>query len=179
MIFFQINWFDFLAVEGTLKSLLQHHNLKTSILCLSVFFRVQLSHAYMTTGKNIALTICTFVSKVMCLLFNMLSRFFIVFLPRSKLLLVSWPYSPSAVILELKKIKSVTVYTFLLVFGMLSFKPAFSLSSFVSIKRLFSSSLSAIRVVSPAYLKLLIFLPAILILACDSSSQAFHMMYSA
>ena len=109
LIFFQINWFDLLAVQGTLKSLLQHHNLKASILCLSVFFRVQLSHPYMTTGKNIALSICTFVSKVMCLLFNMLSRFVIVFLPRSKLLLVSWLHSPSAVILELKKIKSVTV----------------------------------------------------------------------
>ena len=186
LIFLQINWFDLLAVQVTLKSLLQHHNLKASILCCSVFFRVQLSHPYMTTGKNIALTIRTFVSKVICLLFNMLSRFVIVFLPRSELLLVSRLHSPSAVILELKKIKSVTVSTFLLVFGMilvfgmLSFKPAFSLSSFIPMKRLFSSSsLSAIRVVSPAYLKLLIFLPVILIPACDSSSQAFHMMYSA
>ena len=180
LIFLQINWFDLLAVQVTLKSLLQHHNLKASILRCSVFFRVQLSHPYMTTGKNIALTIRTFVSKVICLLFNMLSRFVIVFLPRSELLLVSRLHSPSTVILELKKIKSVTVSTFLSVFGMLSFKPDFSLSSFIPIKRLFSSSsLSAIRVVSPAYLKLLIFLPVILIPACDSSSQAFHMMYSA
>ena len=101
--------FDFLAVPGTLESLLQHHNSKASILRHSDVFMVQLSHLYMTTGKTIALTIQSFVSKVMSLLFNMLSRFVIAFLPRSKCLLTSWLQSPSAVILEFKKIKSVTV----------------------------------------------------------------------
>ena len=130
----------------------------------------------------------------MSLLFNMLSSLVIAFLPRSKCLLISWLQSPSAVILEPKKIKSVTVSivspsichevmgpdAMILAFSVLSFKPAFSLSSFTSIRRLFSSSLlSAIRVVSSAYLSLLIFLLAILIPACDSSSLAFHMMYSA
>ena len=100
---------DLLAVQGTLKSLLQHHSSKASILWHSVFFMVQLSHPYMTTGKIIALTRWTFVGKVMSLLFNMLSRFVIVFLPRSRCLLISWLQSPSAVILEPKKIKSVTV----------------------------------------------------------------------
>ena len=155
---------------------------------------VQLSHPYMTTGKTIALTIQIFVSKVMYLLFNMLSRFVISLLPRSKRLLIFWLQSPSTVILEPKKIKWVTVFTFsssvfhevmgleamIFVFRMLSFKPTLSLSSFTLIKRLFSSSSpSAIRVVSSAYLRLLIFLPAILIPACDSSSLIFHMMYSA
>ena len=126
----------------------------------------------------------------MSLLFNMLSRFVITFLPRNKHLLISWVKSPSTVILEHKKIKSVTASTFppsiyhevlgpdsmILVFWMLNFNPTFSLSSFTLIKRLFSfSSFSAIRVVSSAYLRLLIFLPAILIPACDSSSLAFHM----
>ena len=130
----------------------------------------------------------------MSLLFNTLSRLVITFLPRSKCLLISWLQSPSAVILEPKKIKSDTVSTvspsichegmgpddLILVFWMLSFKPTFSLSYFTFIKRLFiSSSLSAIRVVSSAYLRLLIFLPAILIPACASSSPAFLMMYSA
>ena len=95
-----IDWFDFLAVQGTLKSILQHHSSNTSILWCSAFFTVQLSHPYMTTGKTIALTRRTFVGKVMSLLFNMLSRLVITFLPRSKRLLISWLQSPSAVILE-------------------------------------------------------------------------------
>ena len=109
LIFFRIDCFDHLAVQGTLKSLLQHHSSKESILRHSAFFIVQLSHPYMTTGKTIALTRWTFVGKVMSLLFNMLSRLVITFLPRSKRLLISWLQSPSAVILEPKKIKSVTV----------------------------------------------------------------------
>ena len=103
LISFQIDWLDLLAVQGTLKSLLQHHGSKASILWCSAFFMVQLSHPYMTTGKTIALTRQTFVSKVMSLLFNMLSRLVIAFLPRSKHLLISWLQSPSAVILEPKK----------------------------------------------------------------------------
>ena len=102
---------DLLAVQGTLKSLLQHRSSKASILRCSAFFMVQLSHAYMTTGKTVALTRQTFVSKVMSLLFNRLSRLVIVFLPRSKRLLISWLQSPSAVILEPQKIKSDTVST--------------------------------------------------------------------
>ena len=100
---------DLLAVQGTLKSLLQHHSSKASILQCSAFFIVQLSHPYMTTGKTKALTRQTFVGKVMSLLFNMLSRLVIAFLPRSKRLLISWLQSPSALILEPKKIKSLTV----------------------------------------------------------------------
>ena len=100
------DWLDLLAVRGTLKSLLQHHSSKTSILQHSAFFTVQLSHPYMTTGKTIALTRWTFVGKVMSLLFNMLFRLIITFLPRSKHLLISWLQSPSAVILEPPKIKS-------------------------------------------------------------------------
>ena len=100
LISFRINWLDLLAVQGTLKSLLQHHSSKASILLCSVFFRVQLSHPYMTNGKTIALTRQTFVGKVMSLLFNMLSRLVLAFLPRSKRLLISWLQSPSAVILE-------------------------------------------------------------------------------
>ena len=100
---------DPLAVQGTLKSLLQHHSSKASIIWCSALFMVQLSHPYMTTGKPIALIRRTFVSKVMSLLFNMLSRLAIAFLPRSKHLLISWLQSPSAVILQPKKIKSVTV----------------------------------------------------------------------
>ena len=103
LIFFRMDWLDLLAVQGTLKSLLQHHSLKTSILLCSVFFIVQLSHPYLTTGKTIALTRQTFVGKVMSLLFNMLSRLVITSLPRSKCLLISWLQSPSAVILEPKK----------------------------------------------------------------------------
>ena len=109
LISFRMDWLDLLAVQGALKSLLQHHSSKASILWRSAFFMVQLSHPYMTTGKTIALTRWTFVGKVMSLLFNMLSRLVIAFLPRSKGLLISWLQSSSAVILEPKKIKSVTV----------------------------------------------------------------------
>ena len=165
LISFRMDWLDLLAVQGTLKSLLQHSS-KASILRHSAFFIVQLSHPYMTTVKTIALTWQTFVDKVMSLLLNMLSRLVITFLPRSKGLLISWLQSPSAVILEPRKIKSDTVSTvspsishevmgldaMILVFWMLSFKPTFSLSAFTFIKRLLSSSsLSAIRVVSSAY----------------------------
>ena len=103
-----MDWSDLLAVQGTLKSLLQHHSSKASILRLSAFFTVQLSQPYMTTGKTIALTRQTFVSKVMSLLLNMLSRLVITFLPRGKCLLISWLQSTSAVILEPRKIKSAT-----------------------------------------------------------------------
>ena len=111
LISFRMDWLDLLAVQGTLKSVLQHHSSKASILRCSAFFTVQLSHPYMTTGKTIALTRRTYVGKVMSLLFNMLSRLVITFLPRSKHLLISWLQSPSAVILEPKKIKSDTVST--------------------------------------------------------------------
>ena len=111
LISFRMDWLDLLAVQGTLKSLLQHHSSKASILWCSAFLIVQLSHPYMTTGKTTALTRQTFVGKVMSLLFNMLSRLVIAFLPRSKRLLISWCQSPSAVILEPKKIKSLTVST--------------------------------------------------------------------
>ena len=173
LISFRMDWLDLLVVQATLKSLLQHHSSKVSILRCSAFFTVQLSHPYMTTGKTIALTRRTSVGKVMSLLLNMQSRFDITFLPRSKCLLISWLQSPTAVILEPKKIKylivSPSIYhevmgldAMILVLGMLSLKPAFSLSFFTLIKRLFSSSsLSAIRVVSSVYLRLLIFLPAI------------------
>ena len=103
LISFRMDWLDLLAVQGTLKSLLQHYSSKASILRRSAFFTVQLSHPYMTTGKTIALTRWTFVGKVMSLLFNMLSRLVITFLPRSKRLLISWLQSPSAVILETQK----------------------------------------------------------------------------
>ena len=152
-----MDWLDLLAVQGTLKGLLQYHNLKASVLWHSAFFTVQLSHPYLTTGKTISLTRQTFVGKIMSLLFNMLSRLVITFLPRSKHLLISWLQSPSAMILEPPQIKSLTLSTIsisichevmgpdamILVFWMLSFKPTFSLSSFTFIKRLFSSSLSA------------------------------------
>ena len=104
-----MDWLDLLAVQGTLKNLLQHHSSKASILQCSAFFMVQLSHPHMTTGKTIVLTRWTFAGKVMSLLFNMLSRFVKTFLPRNKCVLISWLPSPSAVILEPKKIKSVTV----------------------------------------------------------------------
>ena len=134
---FRMDWLDLLAVQGTLKSLLQHHSSKASILQHSAFFIVQLSHPYMTTEKTIALTRRTFVGKVMSLLLNMLSRLVITFLPRSKRLLISWLQSPSAVILEPRKIKSDTVSTvspyifheviglhaMMFVFWMLSFNP--------------------------------------------------------
>ena len=178
LISFRMDWLDLLAVQGTLKSVLQHFSSKASILRHSAFFMVQLSHPYVTTGKTTALTRWTFVGKIMPLLFNMLSRLVIVFLPRSKCLLISWLQSPFAVILEPKKMKSVSVSivspsichevmgldAMILAFWMLSFKPAFSLSSFTLIKRLFNSSLlSAVRVVSSGYLRLLIFLLTILI----------------
>ena len=105
LISLRMDWLDLLAVQGTLKSLLKHHSSKVSILQHSAFFIVQLSHPYTTTGKTIALTRWTFVGKVMSLLFSMLSRFVIAFLPRSKPLLISWMQSPSAVILEPEKIK--------------------------------------------------------------------------
>ena len=134
-----MDWFDLLAVQGTLKSLLQHHSSKVSIFRHSAFLTVQLSHPYMITGKLIALTRWTFVGKVMSLLFNMLSRLVITFLPRSKRLLISWLQSPSAVILEPPKIKSDMVSivsssishevmgpgAMIFVFWMLSFKPLF------------------------------------------------------
>ena len=191
LISIRMDWLDLLAVQGTLKSLLQHHSSKASILRRSAFFIVQLSHLYMTTGKPIALTRRTFVGKVMSLLFNVPSRLVITLLPRSKCLFISWLQSPSAVILEPIKIKSATVSpsichevmgpdAMILVFWMLRFKQTFSLSSFTFIKRFFSSSsLSAISVVWSAYLRLLIFLQAVLIPACASSSPAFLMMYSA
>ena len=118
LISFTTDWFDLLAVQGTLKHSLQHHSSKASILQCSTFFMVQLSHPYMTTGKTMALAIQTFVSKVMPVLFNALSRFVIAFLPRSKHLSISWLQSPSAVILEPKKIKSVTVPLFPHLFAM-------------------------------------------------------------
>ena len=159
LISFRMDWLDLFAIQGTLKRL-QHHSAKASILQHSAFFIVQLSHPYMTTGKTIALTRQTFVSKVMPLLFNMLSRLVIVFLQRSKPLLISWLQLPSAVILEPQKIKSVTVsivssfichelmelYAMILVFWMLSFKPTFSVSSFTFIMKLFSSPLSALPI---------------------------------
>ena len=109
LISFRMDWLDLLAVQGTLKNLLQHHSSKASVFRCSAFFIVQLSHPYMTTGKTIALTGWTFVGKVMSLLFNMLSRLVITFLVRSKCYLISWLQSPSAVILEPRKIKSDTV----------------------------------------------------------------------
>ena len=109
LISFRMGWLELLAVQKTLKSLLQHHSSKASILWHSAFIIVQLSHLYMTTGKTIALTRWTFVDRVMSLLFNMLSRLVITFLPRSRCLLISWLQSPSAVILEPRKIKPATV----------------------------------------------------------------------
>ena len=111
LISFRMDWLDLLVVQGTLNSLFQHHSSKASILQRSAFFTVQLSHSYLTTGKTIALTRWTFVEKVMSLLLNMLSRLVITFLPRSKCVLISWLQSPSAVILEPRKIKSDTVST--------------------------------------------------------------------
>ena len=169
---FPLGWTGWISLKSRgLSSLLQHHSLKASIVWLSAFFMVQLSHPYMTTGKTIALTRWTFVGKVMTLLFNMLSRLVITFYPRIKHRLISWLQSP----FDFGAPKNKVCHCFhcflicfpwsdgtnamILVFWMLSFKPAFSLSSFTFIKRLFSSSsLSAIRVVSSAYLRLLIFL---------------------
>ena len=111
LISLKIDWFDFLVVQGTFRSLLQHHSLKASILRHSAFFMVQISQPYMTTGRTRALTIWIFVNRVMSLLFNTLSRFVVAFLPRSKCLLISWLQSPSAVIFEPKKRKPATVST--------------------------------------------------------------------
>ena len=111
LISLRMDWLDFLEVQGTLKSLFQHHSSKASVLQCSAFFMVQLSHPYMTTGKTMALTRWTFVCKVMSLLFNTQSRFVIAFLPRSKSLLILWLYSPSSVIFTPKKIKS-AMYSF-------------------------------------------------------------------
>ena len=142
LISFRMDWLDLLAVQGTLKSLLQHHSSKASILWHSAFFIVQLSHSYMPTGKTVTLTRWTFVDKVMCLLFNMLSRLVITFLPRSKRLLISWLQSPSAVIFGAPQNKVSHCFhcfpiclpwsdgSVIFVFWMLSFKPTFSLSSF-------------------------------------------------
>jgi len=116
LIYFRMEWLDLLEVQGTLMSLLQHHSSKASILWSSAFFTVQLSHPYMTTGKTIALTRQTFVGKVISLLLNMLSRLVITFLPRSKCLLISWLQSPSAVILEPKKIQSDSFHCFSIYF---------------------------------------------------------------
>ena len=149
-----MNWLDLLVVQGTLKGLLQHRSSKASILWHSAFIMVQLSYPYMNTGKTKPLTRWTFVSNVMSLLFNMLSRLVITFLLRRKCLLISWLQALSAVILEPPKIKSFTVSivspsiyhevmgpdAMVFVFWMLNFKPAFSLSSLTFIKRLFSSS---------------------------------------
>ena len=192
LISFRIVWFDLPVAEGTLKSLLQHHSLKGSILWCWASFMVQLSHLYMTTGKTIVLTRWTFVCKMMSLLFNTLSRFVIAFLSRSKSLLIWGLQSPSTVILEPKKIKSVTLSIVfpsichkvmgldaIVFFWTLNFKPGFH-CPFSSFKRLFSSSsLSTIRMLSSEYLRLLIFLLAILIPAWDLSSPECHMMYSA
>ena len=150
----RMDWLDLLAVQGTLKSLLQHHSSKASILWHSAFVIIQLSHPYVTTGKTIALTRWTFVGKVMSLLFNMLSRFVITFLPRSKCLLISWLQSPSAVILEPQKIKSDTVSTvppsichgmmgldsMILVFWMLSFKPTQTCTKLIAMSGIMPSS---------------------------------------
>ena len=144
LISLRMDWLDLLEVQGTLKSLLQHHSSKASIFRRSVFFTVQLSHPYMTTGKTIALSRWTFVGKVMSLLFNMLSGLVITFLPRSKCLLISWLQLPPAVIMEPPKIKSDTVSTvspsishevmgpdaMILVFSMFRFKPTFFYSPF-------------------------------------------------
>ena len=147
LVSFRMDGLDLLAVQGTLKSLFQYHSSKESILQGSAFFIVQLLHLYMATGKTIALTKQTFVGKVISLLFNMLSRLVITFLPRGKCLWISWLQSPSAVVLEPPKIKSDTVSTvspsishevmgpdaMIFVFWMLSLKPTFSLSSFTFI----------------------------------------------
>ena len=195
LISFRIDWFELFAVQGTLRSVLQHHNLKASILQCSAFFMIYILHTYMTTRKTVAfIPIQTCACKVMSLLFNTLSRFVIAFLPRSKCLLISCLQSPTAMIMEPKKIKTVTVSivspsmchemvgpdAMISVFQRLSFQPAFSLSSFPFIKRLFSFSLfSVIRVMPSAYLRLLIFLLAVLISTCASASPEFHKIYSA
>ena len=187
---FPLGWTCWISLQSKgLSKVFSNTTIQKHQFFSSALFIVQLSHPYMTMGKTIALTRWTFVGIVMSLLLNMLSRLVIAFLPRSKRLLISWLQSPSAVILESPKVKSVTVSilspsichevmgldAMISVFWMLSLKPAFSLSSFNFIKRLFSaSSLSALRVVSSACLRLLVFLPAILIPACASSSRISH-----
>ena len=184
VISFRMDWLDLLSIQGTLKSLLPTPQFKSiNSSALSFLYSPTLT-SIPDYWKNHSLDSPDLVDKVMTLLFNILSRLFIAFLPRRKRHLISWLQSPSAVVLEHKKIKSATVSpsichevmgldAMILVFWMLSFKPTFSLSFFTFIKRLFSSSLFAVRVVSSAYLRLLIFLPAILIPACASSSPAF------
>ena len=191
LISFKTDWFDLPTVRGMLKSLLQHHSLKASILWCSGFFIAQLSHPYMTSGKTIAWSIWTFIGKVMSLLFSTLSRFVITFLPRGNRFPISWLQSPSAVILEPRKRKSITAPRFspsvrhevmgldamILVSLIFSFKLAFSPSFVTLIKRLFSSFLlSTIRVVSSTYLKLI--LSSNLDSSFNPSSPEFHMMCS-
>ena len=180
LISFRMDWLDLLAVQGTLKSLLHHHSSKAWILQPSAFFIVELSHPYMNTGKTIALTRRTFVGKVMSLLFNMLSRLGHSFSSKEQasfnfmaVVTICSDFGAQKCSLSLFHVSPSICQevmgpdAMILVFWMLSFKPTFSLSSFIFIKRLFSSSLpSAIRVVSSAYLRLLLFLPAILIPAC-------------
>ena len=193
LISFTMDWLDLLAVQGTLKTLLQYHSSKASILWCSAFFMVQLSHPYMTTGKTTALTTWPFVSKVMSMLFNMLSRLVIAFLPRSKRL----NFMAAATICSDFGAQENSVCHYFHCFSIylpwsdetgchdlcflnVEFQASFSTLLFHPFKRLFSSSLlSAIRVVSCAYLRLLLFLLAILIPVCASSSLAFLMMYSA
>ena len=192
LISFRIDFLDLLAVQRTLRSLLQNDSAKTSSLWRSAFFIVQLSHPYMTTGKTIALTRWTFIGKVMSLLFNMLSRLVIAFLPRRKCLLISWLQSTSAVILEPPPQRSLPLFPLfshlftMKWWGQMPWSLFFEywvlsqLFSFTWIKRLFSSSLlSAKTVVSSSCQRILMFLPAISIPACASSSLAFHVMYSA
>ena len=172
LISFAIDWFHLLAVEGTLRNLLSSTTIrKNQFFSAQVFFMIQLSHIYVTIGKIIDLTIWTFVSKVMSLLFNMLSRFVTAFLPRSKHLLISWLQSPSAVILEPKKRKFATASTFspsicyevmgpdtmILVFWMVSFKSAFSLSSFTFIKRLSVKITQSYLFVTPWTIQFMVF----------------------
>ena len=192
---FPLGWTDWISLQSKgLSRVFSNTTVQEQQFFGSQLSLLSNSYIHAATGNTIALTRQTFVDKVLSPLFNMLSILVITFLPKSKRLLISWPQSPSAVILEPKKRKSVTVSTvspsisyevmgpdvMILVFWMLSFKPTFSLSSFTFIKRLFSSySLSAIRVMSSAYLRLLIFLQAILIPACASSSPVFLKMYSA
>ena len=189
LISLRMDWLDLLAVQGTLKSLLQHHSSKASVLWHSAFFIVQISHPYITTGKTIALTGWTFVGEVMSLLFNMLSRLVITFLPRSKRLLITWLQSPSAMTLEPKKTDWHCFHCLPIYFPWsdgtrchdLSFQNVELYANFFTLLSQFhqeafsSSSLSAIRVVSPAYLRLLILLLPILTPACASSSPAFLM----
>ena len=193
LISFRMDRLDLHALKGLSRVFSNTTVQKHQFFGAQLSFIVQLSHPHMTPGKTIALTRWTFVGKVMSLLFNMLSRLVIAFLPSSKHLLISWLQSPSAVILEPPKIKPLTVSivslstcneamgldAMILVFWMLNFNSTFSLSFFTFIKRLFSSLLSDMRVVSSAYLRLLIFLLAILIIAWASSSPAFLMTYSA